>query len=107
MLEELERRNYAPRTIRCYIRTVEHYAQHFHRSPDRFGPEHIRRSQALMFSKWKLTLSTVSQRLTPLRFFYIQVMKRRWSIADSPYPKKLLHLSQVISQAVCPAHALW
>jgi integrase/recombinase XerD len=30
MLEELERRNYAPGTIRAYIRTVEHFAQHFH-----------------------------------------------------------------------------
>jgi integrase/recombinase XerD len=63
MLEELERRNYAPGTIRCYIRTVEHYARHFHCSPDRLGPEHIRRYQALMFSKWKLAPNTVSQRL--------------------------------------------
>jgi Phage integrase, N-terminal SAM-like domain len=51
MLEELERRNYAPGTIRCYIRTVEHYAQHFRCSPDRLGPEHIRRYQALLFSQ--------------------------------------------------------
>jgi integrase/recombinase XerD len=29
MLEELERRNYALSTIRAYIRTVEHFAQHF------------------------------------------------------------------------------
>ncbi len=29
MLEELERR-YAPSTIRAYIRTVEHFARHFH-----------------------------------------------------------------------------
>jgi hypothetical protein len=29
MLEELERRNYAPGIIRAYIRTVEHFAQHF------------------------------------------------------------------------------
>jgi hypothetical protein len=33
MLEELERRNYAPGTIRCYIRVVEQFAQHFHRRP--------------------------------------------------------------------------
>jgi hypothetical protein len=42
MLEELERRNYAPSTIRAYIRTVEHFAQHFRCSPDRLGTEHIR-----------------------------------------------------------------
>jgi len=34
MLEALERRNYASATIRCYIRTVEHFARHFHRPPD-------------------------------------------------------------------------
>jgi Phage integrase, N-terminal SAM-like domain len=40
MLEELERRNYAPGTIRCYIRTVEHFARHFHRPPDQLGSLH-------------------------------------------------------------------
>jgi integrase/recombinase XerD len=98
MLEELERRNYAPGTIRCYIRTVEHYARHFHRSPDQLGPEHIRQYQALMFRKWKLAPNTVSQRLAALRFFYIQVLKEGWSVTETPYPKKILHLPQVLSQ---------
>ena len=98
MLEELERRNYAPGTIRCYIRTVEHYARHFHRSPDQLGPDHIRQYQALLFRKWKLAPNTVSQRLAALRFFYIQVLKQGWSVAETPYPKKVLHLPQVLSQ---------
>jgi integrase/recombinase XerD len=98
MLEELERRNYAPGTIRCYIRTVEHYARHFHRSPDQLGPEHIRQYQALLFRKWKLAPNTLSQRLAALRFFYIQVLKQGWSVTETPYPKKVLHLPQVLSQ---------
>jgi hypothetical protein len=53
MLEELERRNYASATILCYIRTVEHFARHFHRSPDQPSPEHIRQYQAAMFREWK------------------------------------------------------
>ena len=77
MLEELERRNYAQSTIRTYIRTVEHYSQHFHRSPDQLGLEHIREYQAAMFRTWKLAPNTVAQRLAALRFLYIQVLQAR------------------------------
>ena len=37
MLEELQRRNYSPATIRSYLRCVAEFAQHFHRSPDQLG----------------------------------------------------------------------
>jgi site-specific recombinase XerD len=98
MLEELERRNYAQSTIGAYIRTVDHFARHFHRSPDQLGPEHIRQYQAAMFRTWKLAPNTVTQRLAALRFFYIQVLKRAWSVAETPYPKKVLHLPEILSQ---------
>jgi len=98
MLEELERRNYAPGTIRAYIRTVEHFARHFHCAPDKLGPDHIRQYQAAMFRTWKLAPNTVTQRLAALRFLYIQVLKRGWSAAETPYPKKVLHLPQILSQ---------
>jgi integrase/recombinase XerD len=35
--------------------------------------------------------------LAALRFFYVQVLKRGWSVAETPYPKKVLHLPQVLS----------
>jgi integrase/recombinase XerD len=98
MLEELERRNYAPATIRCYIRTVEHFSRYFHRPPDQLGPEHIRQYQAALFTHWKLVANTVTQRLAALRFFYVQVLKRGWSIAETPYPKKVIHLPEILSQ---------
>jgi integrase/recombinase XerD len=37
-------------------------------------------------------------RLASLRFFYIHVLKRNWSIAETPYPKKMRHLPGVLSQ---------
>jgi hypothetical protein len=40
----------------------------------------------------------VSQRLGALRFFYTQVLKQTWSTAETPYPKKVLHLPQVLSR---------
>ena len=66
MLEELERRNYSPRTIECYIPAVKDFARYFHRSPDRLGPQHIREYQAFLFRQRKLAPSSVTQRLAAL-----------------------------------------
>jgi len=98
MLEELQRRNYSENTTRCYLRTVEDFARRFRCSPDRLGPEHIREYQAELFKKWKLSPSTVTQRLAALRFFYIKTLKKAWSIAETPYPKQVFHLPTILSQ---------
>jgi site-specific recombinase XerD len=98
MLEELQRRNYSAETIRCYIRTVEEFSRRFRCSPDRLGPKQIREYQAELFHKRKLSASTVTQRLAALRFFYIKTLKRSWSVAETPYPKKAVHLPTILSQ---------
>ena len=98
MLEELHRRNYAQTTIDCYVRTVEHFSRYFHRSPEQLGPQHIRQYQAALFKKWKLAPNTVNHRLAALRFFYIQTLKRAWSGAETPFPKKVLKLPIILSQ---------
>ncbi len=98
MLEELQRRNYSEATTRCYIRTVEDFSRYFNRPPDRLGPGHIREYQAHLFSKKKLKPGTVTQRLAALRFFYIKTLKKAWSIAETPYPKKALRLPTILSQ---------
>ena len=98
MLEELRRRNFAETTIRSYLHGVEHFSRYFHRPPDQLGPEHIRQYQAMLFSKLKFSPNTVIQRLGALRFFYIKVLKKNWSIAETPYPKWVFHLPTILSQ---------
>src|SRR3989442_406642 len=98
MIEELRRRNFADSTVRSYLHAVEHFSRYFHRRPDQLGPEHIRQYQAALFTKLKFSPNTVTLRLAALRFFYIQVLKRGWSIAETPYPKKVFHLPEILSQ---------
>src|SRR6202041_2754827 len=98
MLKELERHNYSEATTRCYIRTVEDFSRRFKRSPDCLGPEHIREYQAELFKKRKLSPGTVTQRLAALRFFYIKTLKKTWSIAETPYPKRAFHLPSILSR---------
>ena len=98
MLEELERRNFSQSTTRTYIRTVEDFARYFHRRPDQLGPAHIREYQAYLFTKRKLAANTVIQRLAALRFFFIKTLRKPWSVADTPYPKKTFRLPLILSQ---------
>ncbi len=98
MLEELQRRNYAETTTDCYIRAVEDFSRRFHLPPDRLGPRHIREYQAELFQKQKLAAGTVRQRLAALRFFYTKTLKKSWSIEETPYPKKTLHMPTILSQ---------
>jgi len=77
---------------------VAHFSRYFRRRPDQLGPEDIRKYQAALFTKFKFSPNTVTLRLAALRFFYIQVLKRSWSIAETPYPKKVLHLPEILSQ---------
>jgi len=98
MLDELQRRNFSEDTIRHYIGTVEDFARHFNRPPDRLGLRHIREYQAQLFQKRKLSSGSITYRLAALRFFYIKTLKKAWSVAETPYPKKNYRLPTILSQ---------
>ena len=98
MLEELERRNYSESTTRAYVRTIEDLARYFKRPPDQLEPEHVRQYQAYLFRDRRLSPNTVNQRTGALRFFFITVLKKSWSIADTPYPRRNFRLPKILSQ---------
>jgi len=98
MLEDLQRRNYSQDTIRSYIHTVEDFARYFNCRPDRLGPRHIREYQAVLFQKRKLSSGSVAVRLAALRFFYCKTLKRAWSTAETPYPKRNHRLPAILCQ---------
>ena len=98
MLDELERRNYSQTTRTAYLFAVEQFAKHFHRSPDQLGLDHIRDYQVHLFRVRKLKPTTVAVRLAALRFLFVAVLKRPWTVEDTPYPKRPDKLPAVLSQ---------
>ena len=77
MLEELQRRNYSPSTIRGYLHAVEQFAKHFGKSPDKLGPDEFRSYQAYLLAERKLAVGSVVARVAALRFFFVRTLKRR------------------------------
>jgi integrase/recombinase XerD len=98
MLEELQRRNLSPITMRIYLRSVEEFARYYKTSPDRLGPEHIREYQAHLFTDRKLGAIAVAQQVSALRFFFLHTLKRPWMAEHMPGPRRPSRLPEVLSQ---------
>jgi len=87
MLEELQRRNYSPATIRSYLRCVAEVAQHFHRSPDQLGANDIRQFQLFLIKQRRLAWSTYNVFVSALRFFYVKTLKQPFILEDIPFQR--------------------
>ena len=98
MLEELERRHYSQATTRRYLRFVERFAQHFHKSPDKLGPDHLRSYQAYLLRERKLCPGTVENHVAALRFFFLHTLHRHEFRQFLPYPKTRRKLPKILSQ---------
>jgi integrase/recombinase XerD len=46
-----------------------------------------------------LSANSVGQHLAALRFLYIKTLRRPWSLAETPYPKKVHRLPTILSRA--------
>jgi integrase/recombinase XerD len=97
MLEELERRNYSQGTTRRYLRYVERFAQHFGKSPDKLGPDHLRTYQAYLLKVRKLDPGTVENHVSALRFLFIRTLHRHAFRQFLPYPKVRRKLPKILS----------
>jgi hypothetical protein len=87
MLEELQRRNFAPSTISTYLHAAERFARHFKCRPDRLNQSHFRTYQAYLLRERKVRPLTVRLHVAALRFFFVKTLKRRYLLDDAPYPK--------------------
>src|SRR5438094_8879856 len=102
MVEELQRRNYSPTTIRSYILAVKQFAEYFGKPPDRLGATPVQRFQWFLMQERKLTPGTVEMRMSALRFFFKQMLKRRDIPLDQPpLPKQPRKLPTVLSPGEC------
>src|SRR5258708_14271909 len=98
MLEELERRNYAPGTARAYLFAVKQFADHFQRARDQLGAEKIREYQLYLFRERELAAKTVSKRVAALRFFFVKTLKRHHMLEHLPFPRLPEKLPTVLSR---------
>jgi integrase/recombinase XerD len=98
LTEDLEIRNYSPRTIKTYVTCVANFAKFFGTSPHLLGTEHIRSYQLHLVREKKVSWALLNQSVCALRFLYRETLKKEWAIHHIPYAKKPRKLPVILSQ---------
>lgn len=96
LMEDMQVRNYSPRTVEAYVGAVVKLAKHFMKSPDQLTSEEVRAFQVHLLSK-KTSWSQFNQIVCGLRFFYRTTLGRPEVVAMLPYGKKPKTLPVVLS----------
>jgi integrase/recombinase XerD len=97
MMEELRLRNSSEETIRTYISSVERFARHYGKSPDRMNAEQVRSYLLYLLDERKLSWSAIHVNRSALRFLYVRVLRQRWFDNEIQRPKRPVLLPAVLS----------
>lgn len=96
LIDDLRMRNYSPRTVEAYVAGVARLAQHFNRSPDQLGPEHVRDLQIDLLRR-RVSWSLFNQTVCALRFFFNITLGRPEVLPLIPYGRRPRTLPCVLS----------
>jgi integrase/recombinase XerD len=96
LIEDMQVRNYSPRTVEAYVAAVAKLAKHFMKSPDQLTSEELRGFQVHLLHL-KTSWSQFNQIVCGLRFFYRTTLGRPEVVPMLPYGKKPKTLPVVLS----------
>jgi site-specific recombinase XerD len=96
--EDLQRRNYAARTVSTYLAAVAAFAKHFGRSPEHLNAEHVRQYQMHLIARG-VSWSGFNQAVCALRLLYGFTLQRPGMVEMIPFARKPRILPDVLSQA--------
>jgi site-specific recombinase XerD len=97
MLEDMQLRGLSPITQRCYVQAVQHFAQHFGKSPDRISEEELRQYFLYLRNDKRVARSTATVALCAIKFFYQHTLHRAWPTLEFIRPPKEHKLPVVLS----------
>ena len=98
MIQDLQLRGYADRTIEAYVHAVAQLAKFHHASPDGLTEEQIREYLLYLSTVKKVARATHTIALCGIKFFYQQTLRRDWTVLEVARPKGEKKLPVVLSR---------
>jgi len=98
MIQDLQLRGYADRTVESYVAAVVQLAQFYHTAPDRLDAEQLRAYLLHLSTVRKIAPSSFIVALCGIKFFYEHTLGRHWTVLDVARPKREKKLPVVLSR---------
>ena len=98
MIEEMQRRGYANKTIKEYTATIRRLADHFDCCPSKLTLDQVREYQSLLAKRNDISAAYYNSSVTAIRFLFLQTLGRDWSIERLPYGRREHPLPVVLSR---------
>jgi integrase/recombinase XerD len=97
MAEDMQLRNFSPKTIDAYTYHVGRFAEFLGSSPEHATPEDVRSFQLHLINERKVGWSSFNQAVCGLRFLFRTTYPRSWAVSMVPFGRKPKTLPAVLS----------
>ena len=98
MIDEMQRRGYASKTIKEYSASLRRLATYFGCCPSKLTLEQIRQYQVHLAGRDDISASYYNSTVTAMRFMYLETLGRDWPVERLPYGKREHRLPVVLSR---------
>ena len=98
MIDEMQRRGYANKTVKEYSASLRRLSAYFGCCPSKLTLEQVREYQVHLAKRKDISTSYYNSTVTALRFLYLQTLKRDWEIERLPYGRREHPLPVVLSR---------
>ncbi|MGH7463140.1 MAG: site-specific integrase, partial [Longimicrobiales bacterium] len=98
MVQDLQLRGYAARTVEAYVHPVVQLARHYHTPPDQLSEEQVREYLVHLSTVKKVARSTHTLALCGIKFFYQHTLGRVWNVFEIARPRAEKKLPAVLSR---------
>jgi site-specific recombinase XerD len=98
MIQDLQLRGYADRTVEAYVHAVAQLARFYQTSPDQLSEDQVRQYLLHLSTVQKVARGTHTIALCGIKFFYRQTLGRSWTVLDVARPKGEKKLPVVLSR---------
>jgi integrase/recombinase XerD len=98
MIQDLQLRGYADRTVEAYVHAVAQLARFYQTSPDQLSEDQVRQYLLHLSTVQKVARGTHTIALCGIKFFYRQTLGRSWTVLDVARPKGEQKLPVVLSR---------